>query len=207
MKRSIFATIAALALLASLMGLAMASPSETTSELVKTDSSVPDATVPTTAREADHDGATSTSSTLEDDDDEETTSTILDDGDDSTSSTIDVEGEADDTTSTTIDDDDDTTSTTTDDNDDGTTPATIDDDDTVADQVLSREIPGVGTVTVEVRSGRLELVSVSAPGWDIAVEAESAEIEVTFLSESSEVEFGAELEAGAVKIEIENHSS
>lgn len=206
MKRSIFATIAALALLASLMGLAMASPSETTSELVKTDSSVPDATVPSTTREADHESATSTSSSLEDVDDEGTTSTTVDDGDDSTSSTIDVEGEDDDTTSTTIDDEDDTTSTTTDDNDDGTTSATID-DDTVADQVLSREIPGVGTVTVAVRSGRLELVSVSAPGWDIAVEAESAEIEVTFLSGSSEVEFGAELEAGAVKIEIENHSS
>jgi hypothetical protein len=73
--------------------------------------------------------------------------------------------------------------------------------------VLSHEIPGVGSVTVEVRGGRLELISVSAPGWSVAVEAESAEIKVKFRSGSSEAEFEAELEDGRVKIETEKHSS
>ena len=202
MKRSILGGIGVLALLASLMGLAMASPSEVASELSSTDSSIPDDSVVSTALETDNESTPT--SVHEDHGDDGTTSTTVDDDDD-------ADGD-DGTTSTTVDDDDDDA-----DGDDGTTSTTIDDDDaddddddddgTVPDQVLSHDIPGVGSVTVEVRDGRLELISISAPGWDVEVEAEVDEIEVKFRDGSSEVEFEAELEHDKVKIEIEKHSS
>jgi len=124
------------------------------------------------------------------------------------------EDDDDDTTSTSIhDDDDDTTSTSIHDDDDDTTSTSIHEDDdenheVFEDQRVVHDIPGVGSVTVEIVDGRLELVNVLAPGWDIEVEhAEADRVEVKLRSGSHEVEFEAEMEHGKIKIEIEIESS
>ncbi len=118
---------------------------------------------------------------------------------DSTVSTV-PEG---DTTSSTIDDDDTTTSTSI---PVDTTSSTIDDDDdeTFEDQSVVYDIPGVGSITVEVVDGRLELVKVAAPGWDIEIKrAEADRVEVEFHRGSDEVDFEARLKHGKIKVEIE----
>ena len=97
------------------------------------------------------------------------------------------------------DDDDDTTSTSIHDNENH---------EVFEDQRVVHDIPGVGSVTVEIVDGRLELVKVFAPGWDIEVEhAEADRVEVELRSGSAEVEFEAEMEHGKIKIEIEIESS
>ena len=109
------------------------------------------------------------------------------------------EDDDDDTTSTSIHDDDDTTSTSIHENENH---------EVFEDQRVVHDIPGVGSVTVEIVDGRLELVKVFAPGWDIEVEhAEADRVEVKLRSGSHEVEFEAEMEHGKIKIEIEIESS
>ncbi|MEE8374928.1 MAG: hypothetical protein V3S26_01230 [Acidimicrobiia bacterium] len=114
-----------------------------------------------------------------------------------------------DTTSTSIDDDDDTTTSTS--IPGVTTSTSIDDDDDeemLDDQRLDYDIPGVGSITIEIVGGRLELVNISAPGWDIDIErAEADRVKVEFERGSDEVEFEARIDHGRVKIEIELESS
>jgi len=128
-------------------------------------------------------------------------------GDDTTTSTS-IPG---DTTSSTMDDDDDDDDTTTSTSIPGdTTSSTMDDDDdeTFEDQSVSYAIPGVGSITVEVVDGRLGLVNVVAPGWDIEIKrAEADRVEVEFDRGSDEVDFEARLKHGKVKVEIEIESS
>lgn len=147
-------------------------------------------TVPMTADDEDDDDTTSTSVHDDEDDDDTTTSTTI----------------PGDTTTTSIHDDDE-------DDDDTTTSTSIhhDDDDEVEvfeDQRVVYDIPGVGRVTVEIIDGRLELVSVSAPGWDIEIErAQADRVEVEFERGSDEVEFEARIDHGKIEIEIELESS
>ncbi len=129
------------------------------------------------------------------------TSTSIDDHDDdsTTSTTIDS------TTSTSIDDrddDDTTTSTTT----DSTTSTSFDDSDSrvVPDGVNTYQISGVGAVTIEVVAGRLVLMNVSAPGWEIEeqrVEADRVELEL--VSGEAEAEFRARINNGEIEVRIE----
>lgn len=71
----------------------------------------------------------------------------------------------------------------------------------------SFEIPGVGSVRVDIADGRLELVNLPAPGRDIRIKnAKSDEIKVGFRNGSHEAEFEAELEDGKIKIEVERES-
>jgi hypothetical protein len=119
---------------------------------------------------------------------------------------------ADDTTSTSVDgvgDDDDTTTSTS--IPGVTTSTSIDDDEDeemLDDQRLDYDIPGVGSITIEIVGGRLELVNISAPGWDIDIErAEADRVKVEFERGSDEVEFEARIDHGRVKIEIELESS
>lgn len=74
----------------------------------------------------------------------------------------------------------------------------------MADQITTHNIPGVGTVTIEVFQGVLYLSSVSAPGWDIERDkVEQDRIELEFTSGEAEAEFEARLRAGGVDVEIE----
>ncbi len=150
-------------------------------------------------------GLSSTEATVATVPDEDTTSTSIDDDDDTTTSTS-IPGV---TTSTSIDDDDDTTTSTSIPGD--TTSTSIDDDDDeemLDDQRLDYDIPGVGSITIEIVGGRLELVNISAPGWDIDIErAEADRVKVEFERGSDEVEFEARIDHGRVKIEIELESS
>ncbi len=129
--------------------------------------------------------------------------TAGDEDDDDTTTSTTIPGN---TTSTSIHDDED-------DDDDTTTSTSIhhDDDDEVEvfeDQHVVYDIPGVGRVTVEIIDGRLELVSVSAPGWDIEIErAQADRVEVEFERGSDEVEFEARIDHGKIEIEIELESS
>ena len=206
MKRSVLGLVAAVALVGSIAGMALASPDDSTSSTEVTTPTVPNEQVSSTTV----DDSTSTSIDLDDD----TTTTSIDDNDDTTSTTID--DEAIEKTATSVPDDDDSTSTTIDDrghhDDDvhGTTSTTIDDDDhnqVVEDQTVSHDIPGVGTVTVEVRDGKLQLVDYSAPGWDAQVETKDDSVKVKFRDGSNEVEYEAELNDGQVKVSVEPHSS
>ncbi|MEE8405804.1 MAG: hypothetical protein V3S32_01490 [Acidimicrobiia bacterium] len=147
-------------------------------------------TAPTTADDEDND-TTSTSIHDDEDDDDTTTSTTISGG----------------TTTTSIHDDED------DDDDDSSTSTSIhhDDNDEVEvfeDQRVVYDIPGVGRVTVEIIDGRLELVNISARGWDIEIErAEADRVEVEFERGSDEVEFEARVDHGKIEIEIELESS
>jgi len=137
-------------------------------------------------------------------------------GDDTTSALISEEDEDDDTASALIseeDEDDDTASASIseEDEDDDTMSASISEEDEdesheiFEDQLVVYDIPGVGSVTVEIVAGRLELVNVSAPGWDVEVKtADPDEVEVKIRNGSDEVEFEAEIERGKIKIEIES---
>lgn len=65
-------------------------------------------------------------------------------------------------------------------------------------------IPGVGTVTIEVRNGELILVGVSAPGWSVEHDKiRSDEIELEFHAGKAEAEFEAKIRHGQVRVEIE----
>jgi len=74
----------------------------------------------------------------------------------------------------------------------------------VADQVTTHNIPGVGTVTIEVFQGVLYLSSVSAPGWDVSRDkVEPDRIEIEFTSGDAKAEFQARLRATGVDVKIE----
>ena len=205
MKRSVLGLVAAVALVGSIAGMALASPDDSTSSTEVTTPTVPNEQVSSTTVG----DSTSTSIDLDDD----TTTASIDDNDDTTSTTID--DEAIEKTATSVPDDDDSTSTTIDDRGhhdddvDGSTSTTIDDDhnQVVEDQTVSHDIPGVGTVTVEVRDGKLQLVDYSAPGWDAQVETKDDSVKVKFRDGSNEVEYEAELNDGQVKVSVEPHSS
>ena len=122
------------------------------------------------------------------------------------STTTSIDGRDDDsTTSTSIDDRDDddiTTATTI----ESTTSTTIDDNDSraVSDGESTYQIPGVGEVTIEVVAGRLVLVDVSAPGWEIEeqrVEADRVELEL--FSGEAEAEFEARIDDGRIEVRVE----
>ncbi len=193
MARKMLGVFTAVAAAMLLVGVAWAGTDGAVEELSSTEATaatIPDegVTVPTTANDEDDDDTTSTS--VHDDED---------DGDTTTSTTI-----PGDTTSTSIHDDED-------DDDDTTTSTSIHHDDEVEvfeDRRVVYDIPGVGSVTVEIIDGRLELVSVSAPGWDIEMErAEADRVEVEFERGSDEVEFEARIDHGKIEIEIELESS
>ena len=71
-------------------------------------------------------------------------------------------------------------------------------------QVTTHNIPGVGTVTIEVFEGALYLSGVSAPGWEVERDKiEPDRIELEFTSGEAEAEFEARLRAGGVDVKIE----
>jgi hypothetical protein len=154
---------------------------------------------PTTSSTVDR----STTSTLDDGgttstslDDGGTTSTSLDD-DGTTSTSLDDDG----TTSTSLDDDG-TTSTSLDDG--GSTSTSLDDDPLVEDGVRTFVVEGAGTVTIEVRSGALVLLSVDvSAGWAAEIDKqESDEIRIEFESSGdAEAELRVELGSGGLEVE------
>ena len=90
------------------------------------------------------------------------------------------------------------------------TPSTLPDGDededhtAVADTSVIQDIPEVGTVSVDLVDGSLVLVSASAPGWSIEVEEMTPdEIVVRFRQGENEAKFKADLEDGAIDIEVE----
>ena len=88
----------------------------------------------------------------------------------------------------------------------GASTSTSFDDSKVAppDGVSSYSIPGVGTVTIEVRGGSLHLQAISAPGWIYEVEkAESDRIEIEFESGEAEAEFEARIHHGGIEVRSE----
>ncbi len=184
------------------------------------DDSPTSTTTPSTSTSVDDTG----SSTSVDDNSSSTspngsTSTTIEDN---TSSTVDD----DDTTSSTIDDDDhdvndDRGKDDDDQDDDNKGPGGDDDDDqdddskgpggddddavAVADGVHTYQVAGIGSVTINVTGGNLELANVQAnTGWTTVVdEARSDRIMIKFRNGESEAEFEAELEHGAISIDIE----
>jgi hypothetical protein len=133
----------------------------------------------------------STSTTIEDN----TASTV--DDDDTTSSTIDDDDVNDDRGKGDDDQDDDD-----DVNDDR---GNDDDDVAVADGVHTYQVAGAGSVTINVTGGNLELADVQAnTGWTTEVDnARSDRIKIKFRNGESEAEFEAELEHGAITVDIE----
>lgn len=102
--------------------------------------------------------------------------------------------------STTVGDDDTTTTAVP-----GTTSTSLDDSARVVvrDTQSTHRVPGVGTVTIAVRSGQLSLIDVSAPGWSVETKKlESDRIELEFSSGDSEGEFEARIDGGRVEVEI-----
>jgi hypothetical protein len=130
------------------------------------------------------------------------TSTTIEDN---TSSTVDD----DDTTSSTVDDDDanDDRGKNDDDQDDSKGHGGDDDDAVVAvaDGAHTYQVPGAGSVTINVTNGAIELADVQAnAGWTTEVDkARSDRIKVKFRNGESEAEFEAELEHGGITIDIE----
>lgn len=115
----------------------------------------------------------------------------------STSSTVDNSS-----TSTTIDDRGGTTNTTIDDHDDEDetrSPAPVDSDPT------SYQVGGAGTVTVQIVTGQLVLLDVTATkGWSFEVDKSGGrDIKIEFESGESEAEFEAKLRDGQIRIEVE----
>jgi hypothetical protein len=126
------------------------------------------------------------------------TNTSLDDNS-STSTTIDDHGG---TTNTTIDDHGGTTNTTVDDHDDEDetrSPAPVNSDPT------SYQVGGAGTVTVQIVTGQLVLLDVTATtGWSFEVDkSDGRDIKIEFESGESEAEFEAKLRDGQIRIEVE----
>ncbi|HEY6635574.1 MAG TPA: hypothetical protein VI141_08165 [Acidimicrobiia bacterium] len=90
----------------------------------------------------------------------------------------------------------------------GSTSTSLDDHGgdraTVPDGRSTHAIPGVGSVTIEARAGRLVLVDVSAPGWSIEHDKiEPDRIELEFTSGEAEAEFEARIEGNEVRVEVE----
>jgi hypothetical protein len=196
MARKMLGVFTAVAAAMLLVGVAWAGTDGAGEELSSTEATAATiadegVTVPTTADDEDDDDTTSTSiHDDEEDDDDTTTSTTIPGDTTSTSIHDDEEDDDDTTTSTSIHHDDD------------------EDGEMLEDQTLVYDIPGVGTLTLEIVGGRLELVSVSAPGWDIEIErAEADRVEVEFERGSDEVEFEARIDHGKIEIEIELESS
>lgn len=204
MLRKIIATLTALAAGVLVVGVAWASGNAdtSTSATVAGSSSV---TVDST-------GSSPEDSTVVSLDDDRATSTSLDaDGitstsfDDSSGASIDDDG----TTSTSLDDDDDTTATTVQSptsSSSGSSTSTSTDDSNArpADGLSTHDLPGVGSVAIEVRAGVLVLVDVSAPGWHVELEkVEEDRIEIGFRLGEAEAKFEARIEHARVEVEIE----
>jgi len=131
------------------------------------------------------------------------TNTSLDDNS-STSATFDDHGG---TTNTTVDDHGGTTNTSDDDHDD---EAEDDKDETrspapVNSDPTSYQVGGAGTVTVQIVTGQLVLIDVTATqGWSFEVdESGGRDIKIEFESGESEAEFEAKLRDGQIRIEVE----
>ncbi|HZD21878.1 MAG TPA: hypothetical protein VE569_00505 [Acidimicrobiia bacterium] len=103
-------------------------------------------------------------------------------------------------TSTTVDDPE--PSSTTLDND--TTSTTVPSSERPQDGPTTYKIPGVGTVTIDVRAGVLVLVDVSAPGWSVELDkVEGDRIEIEFFSGETEAEFEIRMEGPKTEVGIE----
>ena len=78
-----------------------------------------------------------------------------------------------------------------------------------AAETTTYTVADAGTVTLTVVESRLELVEVAAAdGWQASIDSETAtEIEIDFVSAGSRLRFQAELEDGAVKVEVEAKKS
>jgi hypothetical protein len=145
-------------------------------------------------------------------DDHSSTSGTIDDNGGTTRTTVDDHGG---TTNTTIDDHGGTTRTTFDDHDDkdetGTTIDDHDDEDEtrspapVNSDPTSYQVGGAGTVTVQIVTGQLVLLDVTATnGWSFEVdESGGRDIKIEFESGESEAEFEAKLRDGQIRIEVE----
>ncbi len=197
MFRKMIATFTAVAAALLVVGVAWASGTDDTSTSVTTANSS-SVTVDSTGTSLED----STGTSLEHD---RTTSTSLDD-DGTTPTSLDDDG----TTSTSLDDDHHTTVTTiqstTSTSSGSSTSTSFDDSDTrrPADGLTTHNVPGVGSVTIEVRSGALVLIDVSAPGWSVELDkVEHDRIEIEFTSGDAEAEFEARIEGARVAIEIE----
>lgn len=65
-------------------------------------------------------------------------------------------------------------------------------------------IPGLGTITIAVRSGALVLVDVTAPGWTVDIEKEEPDrIEIEFFKGEAEAEFEAKVNNGQIEVKTE----
>jgi hypothetical protein len=70
--------------------------------------------------------------------------------------------------------------------------------------VTSHDVPGVGTVTIEVSGGDLFLASVNAPGWDVDHDkVERDRIRLRFSSGDAEAQFEARIHDGEVEVRID----
>jgi hypothetical protein len=148
------------------------------------------------------DDNSSTSATF--DDHGGTTNTTVDDHGGTTGTTVDDHGG---TTNTTVDDHGGTTNTSVDDHDDEDeddkdetrSPAPVNSDPT------SYQVGGAGTVTVQIVTGQLVLIDVTATqGWSFEVdESGGRDIKIEFESGESEAEFEAKLRDGRIRIEVE----
>jgi hypothetical protein len=73
----------------------------------------------------------------------------------------------------------------------------------VPDGVSTHAVPGVGSVTVEVKSGRLSLVAVNAPGWKIERQrVEADRIELELVSGEDRAEFEARVNNGRMEVDV-----
>jgi hypothetical protein len=129
------------------------------------------------------------------------TSSIVDNS--STSTTIDDHGGS---TNTTIDDHGGTTNSTVDDHDDKDevrAPAPVNSDPT------SYNVGGAGTVTVQIVTGQLVLLDVTATnGWSFEVDkSDGRDVRIEFQSGELEAEFEAKLRDGQIRIEVEAKDS
>lgn len=65
-------------------------------------------------------------------------------------------------------------------------------------------IPGLGNVTIAVRSGSLALVNVTAPGWNVEIDKEEADrIEIEFERDDAEAKFEARIRGSQIDVKTE----
>ena len=202
MFRKTIATLTAVTAALLVVGVAWASGDDDTSTSV-TAAGSSSITVASTGTSLDGSTVTSlgdrsTSTSLEG-----TTATSLDD-DGTTATSLDDDG----TTSTSLGDDGTTvpTSRSTTSTSAGSSTSTSFDDSDVrpGDGRTTHNLPGVGTVTIEVRAGALILVDVNAPGWNVELDkVEHDRIEIEFTSGEAEAEFEARIEGARVDFEME----
>ena len=71
------------------------------------------------------------------------------------------------------------------------------------------QVGDAGLVTLEIRNGRLTVVSVQpAAGWTVTeIEEEDGEVEVEFVGPSGEIEFAAALQGGEIVTFIESEAN